>query len=358
MQPMRRKQTFGLIVQKNLWAMGLRRFLRYLLLACMAWTSVWVYAAEPLIINAAVNADETLLVITQGKTASVWDIASGKKKYDVQMPRDEWSKVPKFVGNIKTAFFDPQNRWLAIGGMANHIYLFKTDAGNIFHKLPIHTEMIQHLCVSKKGDYLAGATLDGILLWKTKDWKLISHEKKHYEDDIVEKCEFTKDNHLITSSANGYLRLHDINNNLALIEESRVFDRMPADFALHPDEKTVAIAYYDNIVVENIYPIHMDYKVNDNFINEIGNYAMTVSWSPEGEELYAGGSFCIENNCPILAWDNKGTGEGHILKSERDNKNIRKIIPLKNKNIVIVTSEPVWLIQDYSGHILSLHKIL
>ena len=46
MQPMRRKQTFWLIVQKNLWAMSLRSFLHYLLLTCIARTSVWVYAAE------------------------------------------------------------------------------------------------------------------------------------------------------------------------------------------------------------------------------------------------------------------------------------------------------------------------
>ena len=358
MQPMRRKQTFWLIVQKNLWAMSLRSFLRYLLLACMVWVSSWAYAAEPLIINAAVNVDETLLVTTQGKTASVWDIASGKKKYDVQIPKDGWSKLPKFTGNITTAVFDPQNRWLAIGGKADYIYLLKIGAGNIFHKLPIYTEMIQHLCVSKQGDYLAGAALDGILVWNTKDWKLVSHEKKYYEDDIAEKCEFTKDNHLIISSANGYLRLHDISNNLMLVEESRVFDRMPADFALHPDKKTVAIAYYNNIVVGNIYPMRMNYKLNDNFINGIRNYAMTVAWSPKGEKIYAGGSFCIENNCPILIWNKKGTGEGYILKSERGNKNIRKIIPLKNGKIIVVTSEPVWLIQDGNGHILSIHNII
>ena len=85
---------------------------------------------------------------------------------------------------------------------------------------------------------------------------------------------------------------------------------------------------------------------------------MTISWSLEGEKLYSGGSFCIENTCPVLVWDKKGTGEGYILKSKRKNKNIRKIIPLKNEKIVVVTSEPVWLIQDDNGRILSVHNIV
>lgn len=59
MQPMRRKRTFWLIVQKNLWAMGLRSFLRYLLVVCMAWASVWVYAAEP-VINAGTKTNAAI----------------------------------------------------------------------------------------------------------------------------------------------------------------------------------------------------------------------------------------------------------------------------------------------------------
>ena len=357
MQPMQRKQTFGLIVQKNLWAMGLRSFLRYLLLACMAWTSVWVYAAEPLIINAAVNVDETLLVTTQGKTASVWDIASGKKKYDVQIPKDGWSKLPKFTGNITTAVFDPQNRWLAIGGMAGYVYLFESNAGNFYYKLPIYADIMQDLCISEKGEYIAGTTSGGILLWSTTNWKLISYNREYHNNDVPLKCEFIKDNSLITVSANGYIRLHDTNNNLALIDQIKPFKLAPSDFALHPDKVRIAVAYHDNIILINTASMQTYSHIN-NDITKSGNYAMTISWSLEGEKLYSGGSFCIENNCPVLVWDKKGTGEGYILKSKRKNKNIRKIIPLKNEKIVVVTSEPVWLIQDDNGRILSVHNIV
>lgn len=335
--------------------MSLRSFLRYLLLACMVWVSSWAYAAEPLIINAAVNVDETLLVTTQGKTASVWNIVSGEKKYDVQIPKDGWSKLPKFTGNITTAVFDPQNRWLAIGGMTGYVYLFESNTGNFYYKLPIYADIIQDLCVSKKGEYIAGTTSGGVLLWATTNWKLISYNRELYNNDVPLKCKFTKDNHLITISANGYIRLHD--NNLALIEQTRPFELAPSDFALHPDEKRIAVAYHNDIILLNMTSMQIYNHVNSN-INGSKNYAITVSWSPKGEKLYSGGSFCFENNCPIFVWDKKGAGKGDILKSERENKNIRKIIPLKNENIVVVTSEPVWLMQNGNGHILSIHNIV
>lgn len=358
MQPMQRKQTFWLIVQKNLWAMSLRSFLRYLLLACMVWVSSWAYAAEP-IINGAVNTDETLLVTVQGKQATVWEISTGKKLYDVQMPEDDWSyKELKDSGRIMVATFDPKNRWFAVGGGANGIYLFDIESGALKKKLTPNVRLIEDICVSSDGNFLVDTFIGGLTIWDTTKWTYKDVLKNGRIDIPVGECTFISKEKFITASDDGELDIFDTNGENIKTKKNNQEMRDVHSMAVNVNKDKFAVSF-DNGEREFLFVGDTDsLSINEIDVDDIStiNFSRSLSWSRISNVLYAGGSLNgKDNSYTILNWDLKYLDKRGIINIKSGF--IQKIITLKNGDIIVATAEPAWLKINKKGEIYYIKRM-
>lgn len=355
MQPMRRKQTFWLIVQKNLWAMSLRSFLHYLLLTCIAWTSVWVYAAEP-IINAAVNADETLLVTVQGKKATVWEIATGKKLYDVQMPEEDWSyKELENSGRIMVATFDPKNRWFAVGGVANGIYFFDIKSGILKKTVVPNVRFIEDICVSPNGNFLIDTFIGGLSIWDTTKWTRKHIKKDNKEHIPVGECLFMSNKRFMTASDNGDLDIFDVDGKNIITKKIARDVGDIHSISISADKDKFAVSF-DNGEREFLFIGDTEYlsttEINTDDINGT-NFARSLSWGKD-YVLFSAGAFGDRvEKFNIIAWvlDNSDNLRGRYMLGVSQGI-IQKIISLKNGNFIIATVEPSWIELDKKGRIL------
>ena len=347
MQPMRRKQTFWLTVQKNLWAIGLRSFLRYLLLACMTWVSVCVYAAEP-IVNGAINTDETLLATAQGKKVTVWEIASGRKLYDLTIPEESWSfKSGDYSGKISVVSFDPANRWVAIAGLANKIYFFDIKSREVIKEISIPAFRVADLCVTPDNSIIAAIADNRLYGWDTESLDLLFKNDNLEEDEDLWRCEFFDNHGIITISLNSNVRIY---SNGDLIQKRKISNKSGAfDISLHPNENKFAIAHANGIKIGSFIPIEIQkttYKLSYKYIRGI-------SWSKDGQKLYFGGMYKNKNGIyPVFVLDIESKRIRKIIESKNF---IQKIIALKNGNIVILTANPAWIILDKNGRMLQFH---
>ena len=359
MQPMQRKQIFWLNSTENLWAMSLRSCLRYLLLAYMTWASVWTYAAEP-IINGAVNADETLLVTVQGKQATVWEIATGKKRYDVQMPKEGWTyRTSKNAGRIVTAIFDPKGHWLAVAGVANKIYLFDIKSGNLITGInananfDINSDFITDFCISEDGGFFVSTIQNGFVLWETKEnWHPIYYLNNSRESIVTLKCKFIDKNTFFVSVSDGALLLY--NTDGEKLGNGRLPNKKfsPYSISISPDKRQFAILFDDK--QKNYIGIGSVKKMFINKIMDIGKLSVVdsirdVVWSSDGKKILAGGKYRSDDSYPVVVWDSVNLNQEILLKG--DDNFIQKIIPLKDDGIVVLTTGPSWFVLNKEGKI-------
>ena len=343
MQPMQKKQTFWQIVLKSA-TIDLGSYSRYLFLVCMVWVSSWARAAEP-IINAAVNADETLLVTVQGKKATVWEIATGKKLYDVQMSEEDWSyKELKNGGRIMVATFDPKNRWLVVGGGANGIYLFDVKSDALEKKLVPNVRLIEDICLSSDGNFLVDTFIGGLSIWDTTKWEYKDVLKNGRINIPVGECVFISNKKFITASDDGELDVFDVDgNNINTKKNSQGMSDVHS-LAINADKDKFAVSF-DNGEREFLFIGDVDsLSTSEMDIDDIStiNFSRSLSWSRIGNILYAGGALSSKDNgYAILNWDLKRPDKRGIINIKSGF--IQEIITLKNEDIIVATAEPAWL---------------
>ncbi|WP_314889379.1 hypothetical protein [Cardiobacterium hominis] len=348
MQPMQRKQIFWLNSTENLWTMSLRSCLRYLLLAYMTWASVWTYAAEP-IINGAVNADETLLVTVQGKKATVWEISTRKKLYDVQMLEEDWIAHPKYSGKIMVASFDPKNRWLIVAGWASKIYFFDVGKGNLVKKVSAYPEVTDDICLSPNNNLMATIS-NGIYLWNLSELPS-SYIKKINGEETILRCVFVNNN-IVALSSKGYFTYYS--------KDGSIIDKYELPHGFYPlrifansKNNQFAVTGVMKNIVKNEYtiytggflPFSLKEKINFNNPDNM-DFARGLAWSIDGNELFFGGKYRDKDKYKIIKWNNTNLEKVKFLKQDGDSF-IQKLITLKDGSIVVITAYSPWfLIQN------------
>lgn len=350
--PMQRKQILWRMMLKNVCAMRLMSFLRYLLLACMAWASVWTYAAEP-ITNAAVNADETLLVTVQGKKATVWEISTRKKLYDVQMPEEDWIEHPKYSGRIRVASFDPKNKWLIVAGWASKIYFFDVGKGNLVKKVSAYPEitgdiweLTGDICLSPNNNLMATIS-DGIYLWNLSELPSSYIKKINGEEEIVLRCVFVNNN--IVALSFNYFTYYS--------KDGSIIDKYELPHGFYPfrlfansKNNQFAVTGVMKNIVRNEYtiytgsflPFSLKEKINFNNPDNM-DFTRGGAWSIDGNELFFGGKYRDKDKYKIIKWNNTNLEKVKFLKQDADSF-IQKLITLKDGSIVVITAYSPWFI--------------
>ncbi|MDP8239705.1 MAG: caspase family protein [Candidatus Hatepunaea meridiana] len=264
-----------------------------------------------------IDAQERYIVTGSGdKTVRVWDASTGRLLRTIRVPIGEGNE-----GKLYCVAVSPDGRTIACGGWTgwnwdkkHSIYLFDRSRGRMIERITGLPKVISHLTFSPDGRYLA-VTLggsNGVSVYSTRDWSLKLKDTDYGADSYG--ADFDRDNRLVTSCWDGYIRLYDIGD--IHTTDKNVYPTrkvkapggsQPYQVSFSPDGSKIAVGYHDSRQVDvlNGKLSHL-YSPDISGVNN-GNL-FSVTWSADGRKLYAGGMWSVGGNRPIRIWSDGGRG--------------------------------------------------
>ena len=258
-------------------------------------------------------AERFLLTASRDKTLRLWDLRTGDLLKTYRVPIIGAANE----GNLYSGAISPDAEWVAGAGYtaaewdnALSIYIFNRASGQLVKRLSGLENVIFHLCVSKDGQYL-GASLggpNGVRVWNTQTWSQIFSDTDYADSSLW--CDFDRQNRLVTTSYDGYLRLYSsAADAFSLVAKSGVpGGSQPYAAVFSPAGDKIAVGFADstNVNVLEGHDLAFLYAPNTTGIAK-GNLAR-VAWSQDGNSLYAGGSYNDGSSFLILHWSQAGEG--------------------------------------------------
>jgi WD40 repeat protein len=295
-----------------------------------------------------------LVSSSDDKTARVWELSTGRLLRILRPPIGQDRE-----GDLTAIAISPDGKNVAVGGSTGYewdksasIYLFDRESGKFVHRLTGLRWMLLNLTYSKDGRYLAAtmAANGGLQIYRTDNYELVGRDTDY--EDRCNGVAFDSSNRLVTASHDGFIRLYELrtNGSLRLIAKRQVTgEGKPAAVNFSPDDSKVAVAYEDAVRIDILAASDLSPLFSPNTFG-VTNELSKVTWSADGNTLYAGGYYYQELVFFIRAWSDGGRGKYQDIPAAGDE--IRQILPMRDGGIVYGTAEPSLAVLD-SNHQLS-----
>ena len=282
-----------------------------------------------------------VLTTSEDKTAKLWSVQDGQLLRTFRPQQGAGREGKLYAGALS-----PDGNIVAVAGWtgsewdkSNTIYLFQRQSGQLLHRLEGLPNVISHLSFSAKGRYLAVSIVGkngfgvfnastGTLVFKDSDYGAAS-----YSND------FSADGKLLTSSLDGYLRLYSADFK-RLAKQSASGGKHPRLARFSPDGKRIAVGYSDSTQVNilSASDLSLLYSADTREVDN-GNLS-TVSWSSDGQTLYAAGAFDRNGDNPIATWSEQGRGAIRWLPAASNT--VTDLLTLKQGDVLYATGDPAW----------------
>ncbi len=299
----------------------------------------------------AVDKQERFLVTaSDDKTARVWDLASGDLLQTLRPPIGEGSE-----GKLYAAAISPEGDEVAVGGYTGkegspdiYIYFFERASGRLTRHVNVATiAAITHVKYSTDGRYLAAALSgkNGVRVYDTVTLQEAFRDGAYAADSYG--LDFDRQGRLACSSYDGYIRLYD--NHFRLIaKKNATGGKQPFGVAFAPDGGKIAVGFNDVAAVNVLSGENLNFLYSPDAQGlERGNL-VAVSWSLDGENLYAGGRYAISGgDSPLLGWRRAGSGERRQLPL--GNNTIMDLAALSGERVVFGSGDPGWGVANAGG---------
>ena len=302
-----------------------------------------------------VDAQNRFLVTgSEDKTVRVWELETGNLLRILRPPVGEGNE-----GKIYAVAISPDGRTVAAGGWTGYnwegkavIYLFDRATGELTGRITALPNVIRHLAYSRDGRYLAVAlgAGSGVRVYRSdRSQSTPAGEDTAYGSDS--SCaDFAPDGRLVTTCLDGFIRLYAplSDSGLKLLNKDQVpGGKEPFSAVFSPDGSRIAVGFDDSTKVDVLSAKDLSHLYSPSTAGVDNGTLSSVSWSSDGERLFAGGRYYKGGQCSILAWPQAGQGSVQEL-SGADNS-ITHILPLKGGKIVFGAGNPAFGVIAASG---------
>lgn len=291
------------------------------------------------------KANRWLVSSSNDKTVRLWALPSGRLTRIFRPPVGEGKE-----GILYAVAISPDGHQIACSGFTElgsdggtAIYIFNSETGKMtgrITKLP----GVSHLVYSRDGQFLAaGLGYGGLRIYRCKDLRLVGEDLSY--GDSSYGAAFATDGRLVTSSRDGYLRLY--NKNFNLITKIRT-SGLPAQVSFSPNGEKIAVGFTDSTKVAVLAANDLTYLDSPDTTGINNGNLQSVSWSTDGQYLYAGGEYKEEGKGRLIVqWANAGRGKRFSHPGALNS--INYILPLNDGGIVYGTADPSIGVYDKNG---------
>ncbi|MGP0088635.1 MAG: WD40 repeat domain-containing protein, partial [Xanthobacteraceae bacterium] len=286
------------------------------------------------------------------KTVRLWSLPDGRLLKTLRPPIGAGNN-----GKIYAVAVSPDGRLVAAGGydarwpnqQRMSVYLFDAATGALRARVGDFESAIFHLAFSADGRFLA-ATLGnkGLRVIDTEQMREVAADRDYASDSYG--AAFAPDGRLFTVAYDGYLRAYDTRFRLVKKVQTRGGPR-PRSVAVDPAGDRLAVGHRESAAVE-IYEtsdLTLAFTVNTPSSNNVN--LGTVTWSADGRQLVAGGTYTSRGSdgvlrYPVVLWDRGGAGsrQEHPVALS----NVFDIQPC-NTGIAVGAGDPLFALLDRDG---------
>jgi hypothetical protein len=290
---------------------------------------------------------ENLFTVSTDKTLRVWELKTGKLLRTIRVPRGQITEAYTIHGVLNAVALSPDGKTVATGGVQSEkweqwdaIYLFDWRTGKMTHRLRGFAANVLDLEFSRDGRWLvAGSGTQGVRLIDMQKLALAGTDREYEArcTDVV----ITPDNHIITASPDGALRLYEIRDGLRRLNKIEMKDSEPFSLSLSPDGTKLAVGYLNQLKVDVLDARTLALQSTMDVVTVKSTLGAAqlhrVTWSADGKSLYAAGNYLQNAHNHIRRWTLGSKALPKDLPITQDL--LTQLLTLKDGTVVFGTSE-------------------
>jgi len=296
-----------------------------------------------------------LATASNDKTVRIWSLADGRLLNTLRPPIG-----PQNEGHMRAVAMSPDGAIVAAAGATQFsqdeatvgpdgcsIYLFERATGRLLRRLPGLPSYIMHLAYSPDGRWLAAAMSEkGVRVFSAAGGQLLVADDDY--DNPSYSVEFSGDGRLLTTSADGQLRLYrfDGKNLRLLAKRAAPGGKQPFAARFSPDGQRIAVGFVDTPAVN----VLDSRSLNPLFVPNtagVGAGLSSVAWSRDGAVLFAAGQAEEDGQIFIRRWTEGGLGAARDLRVTRST--ILELVSLPGGRLAFGSAGPAWGVIDAAG---------
>ncbi len=302
-----------------------------------------------------VDAQEHFLVTaSKDKTVRVWDLGNGNLLKILRVPMGGGP----FEGQLYCVAISPDGAKVAAAGYTGvkrlnkfNIYIFDRDSGQLRHVIPNLPVEIGHLTFSRDGQYLAATLVgeQGLRVYNSHDWVEVGKDPKYGHDSYGADFGPSPQNQLVTTSYDGCLRLYEPQDGKfkRILIQRLANNSQPATVRFSPDGSRLAVGFVDSHRVEVFSGKTLASLYKPDLKGTGQGHLARVSWSKNGDLLYAGGGAAEAGKNQVLCWTQAGRGSATRFPASFNA--IMDLYPLADGRLVFGAVDPAFGILDSAG---------
>lgn len=304
---------------------------------------------------AADQSGRWLATASNDKTVRIWSLADGRLLNTLRPPIG-----PRNEGHMRAVAFSPDGSVVAAAGATQFsqdeatvgpggcsIYLFERATGRLLRRLSGLPSYIMHLAYSPDGRWLAAAMSEkGLRVFSAAGGQLLAADGDY--DNSSYSVEFSGDGRLLTTSADGQLRLYrfDGKNLRLLAKRAAPGGKQPFAARFSPDGKRIAVGFVDTPAVNVLDSHGLNLLFAPNTAG-VGAGLSSVAWSRDGAVLFAAGQAEEDNQIFIRRWTEGGLGAARNARVA--SSTILELVSLPGGRVAFGSGGPAWGVIDAAG---------
>jgi WD40 repeat protein len=259
--------------------------------------------------------NDRLITAADDKTIRVWQMPGQRLITTLRVPMGEGHE-----GRLLGLALSPDGRTVAAGGWTGwnwegkaSVYVFDTASGEMVRRIGGLRDAVHALAWSPDGKHLAIGLQGraGLDVVRVADGQTVASDLQ-YLDKLMD-LDFGRDGRLAAVALDGMVRLYDDSFRL-LGRRKLAGGSKPVSVRFAPDGDRLAVGFADVPVaaVASGRDLSPQYQAD---IGGLSNQAsfLAVTWSSDGQFLYAAGDFRGAGQNPLYRWSEQGKGRREAI---------------------------------------------